>query len=365
MREAASALDAAHASGIVHRDVKPANLLLDARCSVHVADFGIARVADAVTTSMTIPGTVMGTAGYISPEQAMGEPATGASDIYSLGAVAYELVTGHRPFEREAQTDEVAAHLHAPLPPASRAPGVPRAADGVFERAMAKDPGDRYPTAEAFVAELGAALQRADQPTVVMAPPRERAAAPMPMATYGGRNPERRRGRGVLVAGIAAVALAGGLAAAYAATQDGGSSAPRVRTITHERTVQRVITTQGSTVTVPQTETRTVTVPAAPTPAAPDPSAGHSLNDQGYAAMRRGDYASALAPLQQAVADLRGAGPADPYEAYANYNLGYTLLQLGRCGQAIRPLKRAERLESNPAVPRALARAQACAASSS
>src|SRR5690348_4598167 len=79
--EAASALDDAHANGVIHRDVKPANLLLDGRCSVHVADFGIARVVDSVTTSVTMPGTVMGTAGYISPEQARGEPAGGASDI--------------------------------------------------------------------------------------------------------------------------------------------------------------------------------------------------------------------------------------------------------------------------------------------
>src|SRR5947209_8290152 len=150
MGEAASALDAAHSSGIVHRDIKPANLLLDARCSVHVADFGIARVVDAMSTAMTMPGTVMGTAGYISPEQARGEPAGGASDIYSLGAVAYELVTGRRPFARDVEADELDAHLHAPLPPASTSPGVPRSADAVFARAMAKSPAERYPTAQAF-----------------------------------------------------------------------------------------------------------------------------------------------------------------------------------------------------------------------
>ena len=145
--EAASALDAAHRLGIVHRDVKPANLLLDARCSLHVADFGVGPVVDTATTSVTMPGTVMGTAGYISPEQARGERAGGASDIYSLGAVAYELVTGRRPFARTMQIDEVDAHLHAPLPPASAVAGVPREADPVFARAMAKDPAARYRTA--------------------------------------------------------------------------------------------------------------------------------------------------------------------------------------------------------------------------
>ena len=363
MGEAASALDAAHRSGIVHRDIKPANLLLDARCSVHVADFGIARVVDAMTTSMTMPGTVMGTAGYISPEQARGEPAGGASDIYSLGAVAYELVTGRRPFAREVHADELDAHMHAPLPPASGSAGVPRSADAVFARAMAKSPAQRYPTAQAFADDLAAALRRTDQPTVVM-PPAGAAAAPAPMATYGGRAPSRSRRRpaGLLVGLLALLALVGGLTAAYAVSHGGGSSAPRMRTITRRETVERVVTSQGATVTVPTTTTRTVTVPAAPAaPAGGGAAEGHVLNDRGYAAMQRGDYAGALPSLRRAVADLRGAGPGDPYEAYANYNLGYTLLQLGRCGEAIGPLERARQLETSPSVPAALARARACA----
>ena len=218
--EAASALDAAHRIGIVHRDVKPANLLLDARCSVHVADFGIARVVDTATTSVTMPGTVMGTAGYISPEQARGEPAGGASDIYSLGAVAYELVTGRRPFARAMQTDEVDAHLHAPVPPASAVAGVPREADRVFARAMAKDPAARYPTAQAFADDLARALERTDQPTVIMAPA-STGGATKRMATYGGRGSRRsgRRWFGPLLAALATLALIAGLAAAYALTQ--------------------------------------------------------------------------------------------------------------------------------------------------
>ena len=98
--QAADALDAAHAEGIVHRDVKPANLLLDERGEVHVADFGVARVLDESTSGLTAPGTVLGTAGYISPEQAQGQPSTASSDLYSLGIVAFELLTGSRPFER-------------------------------------------------------------------------------------------------------------------------------------------------------------------------------------------------------------------------------------------------------------------------
>src|SRR5262245_65076677 len=97
MREASEALDTADDAGVVHRDIKPGNLLLDGADRLAVADFGIARVA--WEDQLTATGQVLGTAAYISPEQAMGEPATAASDRYSLAVVAYELLTGARPFE--------------------------------------------------------------------------------------------------------------------------------------------------------------------------------------------------------------------------------------------------------------------------
>ncbi len=144
LKQAADALDEAHRRGVVHRDVKPANMLLDERGSVHMGDFGIARVVDEATTGMTLAGTVLGTAGYLSPEQARGEPASPASDVYSLGIVAYELLTGGRPFQGGSATAEAAAHIHQPVPPASeRDPGLPREADAVFERVLAKDPERR------------------------------------------------------------------------------------------------------------------------------------------------------------------------------------------------------------------------------
>src|SRR5438067_3469409 len=96
LEDAAAALDAAHRHGVVHRDVKPANLLLDRAGVVHVGDFGVASAAG--MASLTITGTVVGTAGYLSPEQAQGERATPASDIYALAVVAYELLSGRRPF---------------------------------------------------------------------------------------------------------------------------------------------------------------------------------------------------------------------------------------------------------------------------
>src|SRR5207253_10404171 len=104
LEQAATALDAAHRHGVVHRDVKPANLMLDRSGTVHAADFGIASAAG--TDSLTMTGTVLGTAGYLSPEQAQGERATPASDRYSLAVVAYELLSGRRPFARAAITAE-------------------------------------------------------------------------------------------------------------------------------------------------------------------------------------------------------------------------------------------------------------------
>src|ERR671932_2577846 len=151
--QAAAALDHAHANGVVHRDVKPANLLLDGDGNVHMADFGIASAAG--MDSLTATGTILGTAGYLSPEQASGGRATSASDLYSLGVVAFELLTGTRPYQRDSMTAEAAAHVNEPVPSVSeRRAGLPRAVDLVFQRAMAKRPQHRYPSARAFVDAL-------------------------------------------------------------------------------------------------------------------------------------------------------------------------------------------------------------------
>ena len=158
--QAAAALDAAHRHGVVHRDVKPGNLLLDQDDSLRVADFGIASAAG--LASLTMTGTVLGTAGYLSPEQAQGERATPASDRYALGVVAYELLTGRRPFESDSPTAEAAAHVNAEVPPVS-----PRL-DPIFQRALAKDPRDRYETASELVAALREAVEGGSATTRVL-----------------------------------------------------------------------------------------------------------------------------------------------------------------------------------------------------
>src|SRR5919199_3897684 len=170
LEQAARALDAAHREGVVHRDVKPANLLLDRSENVHVADFGIASAAG--LDSLTATGTILGTAGYLSPEQAKGERATPASDRYALAVLAFELLTGHRPFEAESVTAEAAAHVNNPVPSVcDRLDSLPCELDPVFHRALAKDPAARYPSCSEFVADLRQALHEAAGQTQIVAPP--------------------------------------------------------------------------------------------------------------------------------------------------------------------------------------------------
>jgi eukaryotic-like serine/threonine-protein kinase len=149
--QAADGLAAAHELGIVHRDVKPANLLVTRDRTVKITDFGIARAADAV--ALTTTGQVIGTPQYLSPEQAEGKTATGASDIYSLGVVLYECLAGRRPFDAESPIATALAHIREQPPPLPD--DVPEAMRRTVETALAKDPADRFES----VAELAAALR--------------------------------------------------------------------------------------------------------------------------------------------------------------------------------------------------------------
>ena len=149
----AEALAAAHAAGAVHRDVKPSNVMLTNGDDVKVMDFGIARAGEEDT--ITHPSVVVGSAPYLSPEQARGEAADPRSDVYGLGVVLYEMLAGRPPFEAESPVAVAFKHLEErPAPPSSHEPGIPPDLDRVVLRALAKDPADRFGSAEAFLAAL-------------------------------------------------------------------------------------------------------------------------------------------------------------------------------------------------------------------
>jgi eukaryotic-like serine/threonine-protein kinase len=144
--QAADALQAAHANGIVHRDVKPGNLLVRPNGTLVLTDFGIAR--SALVGQLTVAGSVLGTASYISPEQASGGIATAASDVYALGVVAYQCLSGHRPFDGATPIEIAMKHVREtprPLPA-----DIPPAVRAIVDRALAKDPASRWPTAAAL-----------------------------------------------------------------------------------------------------------------------------------------------------------------------------------------------------------------------
>ena len=354
LEQAARALDAAHSQGIVHRDVKPGNLLLDREGNVHVADFGIATAAG--LDSLTQTGTIIGTAGYLSPEQAQGARATPASDVYALAVVAFELLTGERPFQNESTTAEAAAHVHAPIPSvAALDPTLPPELDAVFERALAKDPAERYPTCGAFVAALRRAL---DRPTAVMPTPTP---APGPLPFSRDRAGPGRRRIPLLPIAVALLLLLGATGAVAAALLAGDGD-EQTRATTFVTTVREQGTTERVTVTTtteapppPQPQPQPTPPPAVPPPPAASGQSGEALTDQSTALLNQGRWEEALAVGQQALAQLRGTGKL--YEAYANYDVGRALVELGRCDEAVPYLNESERIQG-PRGPITAARAR-------
>src|SRR5438552_3536966 len=247
------ALDYSHRSGIVHRDIKPGNVMLTRSGEVKVMDFGIARAVSDAQATMTQTAQVIGTAQYLSPEQARGERVDARSDLYSTGCLLYELLTGRPPFTGDSPVAIAYQHVREhPIPPSRIDPEIPAWADAIVLKAMAKDPNDRYQSA----AEMHQDIQRALSGMPVAAPTRAdmyagtRAAAgaraparpparppvgaaPRPghPPPAGGRGPPRggrggrRRGRG----GVRAVAGGGGVTRVPGGGGDTGPNSARER----------------------------------------------------------------------------------------------------------------------------------------
>jgi serine/threonine protein kinase len=339
LREAAGALDAAHDAGVVHRDIKPGNLLLDERDRLAIADFGIARIA--MEDQLTATGQVLGTAAYISPEQAMGKPATAASDRYALAIVAFELLTGAKPFEAEHFAAQARAHVEDPPPLATEIDAsLPRGVDPVLERGMAKEPSERWESAAAMVDALDRAMGSARAPAEPTRP--IAAVAPPPPPPPPAAAQARSRSGAPLLAGLAALALLAVLA--FVLLSGGGNDNSGGQQTRTERPAKKKATptpTPKAKSTPTPTPTRTPTPTPTPTPTATaTPSSGpnlaraRQLQLQGFNARRAGDYEAALQASSAALKACGSAHALDPC-GYALYEVGVDLIALGRNEEAI------------------------------
>ncbi len=259
--QAAMALDAAHEGGVVHRDVKPANILVTPDGTAKLTDFGISRAVDSVPLTRT--GQVLGTAQYLSPEQALGQSATASSDIYALGVVGHEMLTGERPFDTGSVVSTALAHVNQPPPPLPDT--VPIGVRDVIGAALAKDPADRPASAAAMAHALGmpgAAFASAvpvasapfetapiaHAPTQAMPAP-TRAMPSQALPTQAPGIPDRRsRRRPAWLLGLAAAVL--GVLTFLALTQSGGG-ATRTPPATTPATATTSVVAPAATASVP------------------------------------------------------------------------------------------------------------------
>ncbi len=345
IHEAAAALDYAHEHGVVHGDVKPANMLLDGQSLLHIGDFGIARLAHEDT--ITGAGNLFGTAAYISPEQALGERATAASDRYALAVVAFELLSGQRPYAADGFAALARRHVEQE-PPAvsSRRATLPPALDPVLRRGMAKDPAERWATGAALAAAIDAGLF--ERP-VSFSP----AGAPLPLT--------RRRAPRTLLGGrrtawLAGVAVAAALAVGVIVAGQSGTprhghleAAARLRHSSPSTDGALLHSTRQPAVSGPARPASRPTVsgparPASrPTNPAPEPKSATSgppsssqsaasLEAQGHSLMLAGRYGDAVTVLEQA---LHAAAPGSLIYQWALYDLGHSYREMGDLQAAI------------------------------
>jgi serine/threonine protein kinase len=284
----AAALDAAHARGLVHRDVKPANILVAADDRAYLSDFGV--VKELASNGSTRTGVFIGTIDYCAPEQIEGGDVDARTDVYALACVLYECLAGTPPFHRPSEVAILNAHLHAPPAKLSRAaPDVPPALEHVIAKALSKSPLDRYPTTGEFLSAARAAAAE--------------------------RRVHHRR-------------LAVSLSLLVLALLIGAVAALAVRSL--------AFGDSGRTATPPPP-------PPPPVQTSLDrlllkSNDGRTLNDIAYALMGAREYDRALPFARKAV---RKATPGTLTYGFANFNLGFTLFKLGRCAESLPPLQTA------------------------
>lgn len=229
-RMIASALDHAHANAVVHRDLKPQNVLLGERGEIYLADFGVARLLEE-STALTQTGNAIGTPQYMAPEQAKGEVVGPAADIYALGVMVYRWLGGALPFDADTPYAVMYKHVSSPLPlePLAALPPRARAAIGT---ALAKSPAERWPTATGFIAELGEGLQSVSGPPAGVPPAAlgtpDAARATHPQSTSSVENHESHRAVPAMIVGTLAVVAVGALAIGVWSTRPPGDEVSSV-----------------------------------------------------------------------------------------------------------------------------------------
>ena len=365
----------------MHRDVKPANLLLDDRDRLGIGDFGIARLAWEEQVTQT--GQVLGTAAYISPEQAMGEPATAASDRYALAVVAFELLTGEKPFQAEHFAAQARAQIEDDPPRVSELdPELSERVDDVIDRGMAKDPDDRWGTAEEFVERLGESLtpppRRKPVPATTATrplasrdrtPPPSRPARPVAAAERPGSSGP---GTGMLLAALAAALLVVvlGFLLLKGNGDDKGNQASKTSTPTATATAEEEGDAEPDA-RRPRRPRRPAPTPTAtktpkPKPAPPAATGGSAsqLQVEAYNLNNAGKYDAALPVAQQAVLKgCKGDAKVSPC-GYALYELGRAQLGTGDAAGAVATLnQRLQRYpdDQRPTVQKLLKKAQKAA----
>ena len=272
----ASALDAAHARGLVHRDVKPANILVGPEDRAYLSDFGA--VKELASAGMTRTGAFVGTIEYCAPEQIEGGDVNARTDVYALACVLYETLTGTPPFHRPSEVAVLNAHLHAPPPRLTKAkPGLPHELEHVIEKALSKSPLDRYATPGELIAAARAAAAE--------------------------HKVDARR----LALSVGLLLLVGLLGAGIALGVRSLASSDHSTTVT--------VSKQGFDLK------KFLQL-----------NDGRSLNDISFILIREHRFKAALPIAQKAYRNTRGENPV---HAFATFNLGYVLLRLGHCRQAL------------------------------
>jgi serine/threonine-protein kinase len=261
-----AALGAAHAAGIIHRDVKPGNILLGPGGAVKLADFGIAKRLGDISADLTGAGQFIGTPKYLAPEQVVGEPVTAATDLYAVGVVLFEMLAGHPPFEADTPIATAIAHRDAPIPDLRRVrPDVPVHVAAAVARAMAKDPAARFESAE----QMAATLRRLPEPTPGVLPPVAAIPPVEPTQVMVGSVRPSRRTRAWWWAAAAALAVGIGAAIALAQRDDEPNASADDLT---ETTVAPAANAPATTATPSTAAPSTTATPTTPPPSTAPPS---------------------------------------------------------------------------------------------